>query len=96
MIPVNRSIKYLPYTAGAPQNTHVRPPLLTRRASASAGNRRDRDADRSSRSSRPSGATAGGGLVTAVSATGNDVGSTLSKIAAGLTGGSGHAPKHAT
>ncbi len=41
------------------------------------------------------GATAGGGLATAVKATGNEVGSTLSKIGAGLTGGSGHLPKHA-
>ena len=43
----------------------------------------------------PNTATASGGLATAVKATGNEVGSTLSKIGAGLAGGSGHVPKHA-
>jgi len=41
------------------------------------------------------GGTASGGLATAVKATGNEVSSTLSKIGAGTTGGSGHVPKHA-
>src|SRR5271166_5311867 len=43
----------------------------------------------------PTTATASGGLASAVKAAGNEVSSTLSKIGAGLAGGSGHVPKHA-